>query len=165
MESASFLPPHFRALYTVFCTTARGHCAPCSPCTEKPRSFVRGWRDESSARGGRAEDTKFRKCHDRLQRLTKRRYSWFDKRSPLLAIANINLLYWPLGKERGVLTWNYTWGDLVTLMLAFDIKEIWWMTIKFLYDQSRQSIKFLIIMYIILRTGCPGIRKNNCKVK
>jgi len=64
--------------------------------------------------------TKFRKCHDRLQGLTKRRYSWFDKRSPLLVIANINLLYRPLGKERGALTWNYTWGDLVTLMLAFD---------------------------------------------
>jgi len=37
--------------------------------TEKPRSFMRGWRDESSARGGRG---KFRKCRDRLKRMTKR---------------------------------------------------------------------------------------------
>lgn len=167
MESASFLPPHFRALYTVFCTTARGHCAPCSYRVRRNRARL----CEDDATNPPHEGdvrTKFRKCHDTLQRLTKRRYSWFDKRSPLLAIANINLLYWPLGKERGTLTWNYAWGDLVTLMLAFDSHKRDLMNDDDqipLWSITTVNHFFNYHVYNFVYTECPGIyREGNCKV-
>jgi len=68
MESASFLSPHFRALYTVFCTRPL-----CATLTMARRNRARLCEDDATnLPRERDARVKFRKCRDRLERMTKR---------------------------------------------------------------------------------------------
>lgn len=53
-----FLPPAAfpRLVHSILHDRARPLCTTLNRVTEKPRSFVRGWRDESSAWGGRVDE-------------------------------------------------------------------------------------------------------------